>query len=186
MIHSIPAGQRNGYFLDILAPNGGVRTVVCATLDELASELKTACIQLLWAAGYPSWGDLSEARRHVAVTRLRAHSHRGKPLDVLALFHRPAVLRRFSRRLPRCGHVWRGGPVFGIRKRRGGRSHTNIATMAERRLNALWLTEEGEVECRPDRRDSVLFCSRDGRQRSTERCWKSQLKGCKAWDRVQR
>ena len=185
MIHSIPAGQRNGYFLDILEPHGGVRTVARATLDELANEVKTACVHLFWAEGHASWGGLSEAKRRLAVMRLRAYSQRGKPVDVLPLLHRPEVPRCFSRRFPRCGHAWRGGPVFGIRKRRGGRSHPNIATMAERRLNALWLIDEGEVECRPDRRDSRLFCSRDGRQRSTERCWKSQLKGRKAWDRVQ-
>ncbi|KWT98125.1 hypothetical protein APY03_0796 [Variovorax sp. WDL1] len=72
--------------------------------------------------------------------------------------------------------------MYGIRKWRGGPTYRNCATMAQRRQNAAWHPEEGEVECRATRRDAYLFHSWDGRPRGVERSWKSQHKGRKAWD----
>lgn len=79
-----------------------------------------------------------------------------------------------------CGY----GPVPGIRKYRNGyRFMRRMSTKAERRMNALVLTEDGEVAARTVRTGYNLPSSWDDLQREIQRCWKSQHHGSKSWNR---
>ena len=121
-------------------------------------------------------------------TNVRAYSPRGRALDVAALvaFGRKLNAERTRRwwyaRFP--GYVRRRGPVHGIRKWRGGGSCHGYRHMNERRAAACVLHEEGEVPPRAARNVHNLHNPWDDeRWSSRPRCWKSQHKGCKAWDR---
>lgn len=75
------------------------------------------------------------------------------------------------------------GPVQGIHKWRGGSRSRPHQVQGERRANALVLGEDGEVPARATRYGFNLPDSRDGRRRINQRCWKSQHKGRKSWER---
>lgn len=171
MINNTNAGQRNShnYQLDIVAPNGKTVSEHFGTLEDLAHAVCNA-----------------HQSDHDARGSLRAYSHRGKKLNVLLLTNQGRAARNSWNWRPvlyRPKDFVREGTVPGISKWRGGPSSRNHKSMNERRLNGAFFVEEGELECRATRRDSYLFCSWDGRARSIERCWKSQHKGIKNWDR---
>lgn len=148
------------------------------SLEELAKAASSAAYYLEERA--ESWYRLpSDA------VRQKALSPRGKLLNI-------AELVAWGRRLRRSGywshraHVFRSGPVPSTRKWRGGSGQTNCRTQAERRSNAMVVKEDGEVSVRAARLGFNLPCSWDGRYRDVERCWKSQHKGGKSWDRPAR
>lgn len=117
-----------------------------------------------------------------------AFSPSGRALPVVPLLLRGQALtllesirRRDRWRFPYdyCGT----GPVPGVHKRCHGGGHRRLRSSGERRLNALVLREQGEVAARAARRGKNLPDSRDDYSRCLQRCWKSQRKGRKAWDR---
>lgn len=147
-----------------------------ATLEELARGASSSSyyLQRCMSDGYRLWNE--------AVSQ-KAFGPRNKPLvldDLVAWGRR----LRYTGFYSRYGtYVYRCGPVSGVRKWRGGSSNTNARTQSERRLNAMVVTEDGEVSARAVRQGTHLPCSWDGRYRNSERCWKSQHKGGKSWDR---
>jgi hypothetical protein len=168
------------YHLDIVAANGGTQTRYFDTLPELSQAVKGAWHNHDWQRRFEPTPEHTTAW---AEAHLRAYSRRGKALDVPTLYANARPTWCGLGRYPSRGYTRRRGSVYAISKWRGGPSYRNSRTMPERRLNAAWCVEEGEVECRPTRRDAYLFNSWDGRARATERGWKSQRKGRKAWDR---
>lgn len=180
-----PAGQRksHSYQLDIIADNGGKQTQFFDSLEDLAKAARDACYPRE-NYDYPAYYYASNPRSaHWVQTHLRASSLRGNALDVLTLCEWGGATRRYYRYGSLDGYVRRQGPVPGIHGYSGGPSYKNCRTMAERRLNASRMADEGEPECRPRRRDTYLFNSWDGRPRPTPRCWKQQSRGRKAGDR---
>lgn len=181
------AGQRNGrcYQLELIADNGGKQTQYFDSLEDLARAAYSARLNRERYDRFAYYYDYLPARTdHWVLSHMRACSFRGKALDVLTLCTWGATLGRYRYRYCSNGYVRRKGSVPGIRKWRGGPRYRHSHTMALRRQNAGWLVEEGEVECRPCQRDTYLYHSWDGRHRPVERCWKSQHKGRKAWDRT--
>ncbi len=154
-----------------------VRTREFASLEALAIAASRASYSLSYALRY---GLCNEAVRQLA------YSGRGHPLaleELVAWGARVLEARYAARRFP--GYVRRRGPVHGIRKWRGGGGYfRGVRTMSETRLNALVLVEDGEVGCRPSRRERNLPHSWDDVPRHRERSWKSQHRGRKSWDRV--
>jgi hypothetical protein len=187
------AGQRNGYGyqLDTRAEwGGGVQSTYYKTLDELAwATYQAMCArEHVYATQNPMtpWRDRKERAMLWLIQTARACSLRGKSLDIGTLCDMGPSCnpRRFLRnRWSSQGYVRRQGPVPGTSKWRGGPSYRNERVMAMRRQNMGWLPEEGEVECRARHRDRYTYISMDGRARAVQRCWKSQHKGRKAWDR---
>lgn len=171
MINNTNAGQRNSqnYVLDIVSPSGSMVSKFFSSLEDLARGVY-----------------LQHTSDHESRAFLRAYSARGKKLDVVLLAAKGGNNGRsywWERPMRRPKDYVRTGTVEGISKWRGGPSYRNHKSMNERRLNGSFIVEEGEIECRATRRDTYLFCSWDGRARSTEKCWKSQHKGLKSWDR---
>ena len=178
------AGLRNGqnYQLDYFADNGNVTTQYFETLQELA---KAICGLKYDSERVNRWLMLNGLSRsdYWLTTRVRATSHRGRALDVLTLSETASKAFNTYGIWSVPGYVRRAGPVHGISKSRGGRHSRHCKSMGERRMNIGWLPEEGEVECRAVRRESYLYDTWDGRWRNNERCWKSQHRGLKSWDR---
>lgn len=116
------------------------------------------------------------------------HARSGKAISVEEVL---SWLQTLRTRTPfwcrnRPPYDYRRGPVYGTRCSRGGggRRLRHPGAQAERRQNAMSLTDEGEVPARVARTGFHLPCSWDDyRWRNSERCWKAQHKGRKAWDR---
>ncbi len=163
--------------VELTASGRVVRTREFDSLADLAKAAARASYSLDYEArfGWPG-----------AAVRQQAFSARGRPLateELVAWGRRLFEALYAHRRFP--GYVRRRGPVHGIRKWRGGGGYfRGVRTMAETRLNALVLVEEGEVGCRPSRRERNLPHSWDDVPRHRERSWKSQHRGRKSWDRV--
>jgi hypothetical protein len=115
--------------------------------------------------------------------RLKALNPSDKVLSVEELVAWGRRLRQTEYLSRRHAHVFREGPVQGIRKWRGGYGVRNHRVQAERRDNHLVVFEDGEVSARATRCGGYLPNSWDGRRRIVQRCWKSQHKGRKSWDR---
>jgi hypothetical protein len=150
-----------------------------ATLEELARAASSSSyyLQRNMSDGYRLWNE---------AVQQRATGLRGKPLVLEELVAWGRRLR-YSSYYGRYGcYVYRNGPVSGIRKWRGGSTNTNARTQSERRQNGMVVKEDGEVPARAVRTGFHLPCSWDGRYRQNERCWKSQHKGGKSWDRPAR
>lgn len=116
----------------------------------------------------------------------RAYSPNDRALDVVALAAHGARLarNRWPRWWPHCdGYVRRQGPVPGIHRPHHGCSLRHPQTMSERRAAALVIAEDGEVGPRAARGLRHIPHSWDDRPRGSQRSWKSQHKGRKAWDR---
>lgn len=157
-----------------------VHVLAFATLAELARTAAAEAYTL--ERNRESWFP-----READAVRQVATSARGKLLDMAELVAWGQRLRWSGYRTGRYGnYVFRSGPVTGTRKWRGGSSTRNCQTQGERRGTALVLREDGEVPARAVRCDSYLPSSWDGRRRIVQRCWKSQHKGCKSWDRPAR
>lgn len=183
------AGQRNGptYQLDFIDVHGQPGVWVTQYFDSLEALARAAYAVYSRRASNDRWIYYDDYRPELTgrwvQLNLRAYSRRGRPLDVLALCHWGERLHtRWYGYAPR-GYVRRQGPVPGIHKWRGGGSYRNCQAQAARRQALAWLPEEGEPPVRATRRANYLYDSWDGRARPTERCWKSQHKGRKAWQR---
>lgn len=149
------------------------------TLEALARAASSSSyyLQRCMADGYRLWNE--------AVSQ-RAYGPRNKPLVIEELVAWGRRLR-YTCYYGRYGnYVFRRGPVSGVRKWRGGSSNSNARTQSERRLNAMVVREDGEVSTRAARLGFNLPCSWDGRNRQSERCWKSQHNGGKSWARPAR
>ena len=150
-----------------------------ATLEELARAASSSSyyLQRSLSDGYRLWNE---------AVRQRATGPRDKQLVLEDLVAWGRRLRYSSYYRGYGSYVFRNGPVSGVRKWRGGSSTTNARTQSERRLNAMVVKEDGEVSTRAARLGFNLPCSWDGRPRNNERCWKSQHRGGKSWDRPAR
>lgn len=126
---------------------------------------------------------------------LQAYGPRAEPLDVEELVSWGRRLSRQSRpvadyfrrqREPVAGYVRRCGPVPGVHKLHSYRWHRSPQTMNERRMNApsCRANDAQEPAARPGRYGYSLVSDRDDICRSSERSWKAQHKGRKAWDRL--
>lgn len=151
-----------------------------ASLDALARAARKRSGSLFTASWYrPATGE--------DLMALLPLSPNGKVLaldELLAYASRLVHEEWFGRQRRSVGYRRRQGPVHGIRKwRGGGGSMRRPGTTAERRLNAFVLHEDGEVGCRPARRESCLPNAWDDYLRHKERSWKAQHKGRKSWDR---
>lgn len=148
-----------------------------ASLEELAKAASYNAYTLERNAS--SWMPLESQ-----AVRQKALSPRGKLLNIVELVSWGRRLRQTNYWSRYGQFVFRSGPVSCISKWRGGSSTRNCQTQNERRGTAMVLREEGEVAARAVRHDSYLPSSWDGRRRIVQRCWKSQHKGCKSWDRA--
>jgi len=189
---SVP--EYSGYTLDIFTEQGYV-FVENLTLSELAA----ACYRATASSSYkwPEIGTPFPWRARFAwpmsssevapYLNLVAKASSGKRLDVNLLLRwhsRKLEAARAWRWARRRLENWNGeGPVPGTRKRsRYGNYIRRPYTQAERR-DAVWLEEEGEPPIRASRRANYLPTRWDDMPRHTERCWKRQHKGRKAWDK---
>jgi hypothetical protein len=155
---------------------------------ELRTELFTSLDELAYAAYRASWYLKDNARKwfvsETYAVEQCAFAPRGKPLaiaELVAWGGRLAWNKYVLDTLSAYTH--RQGPVRGIRKWRGGSSSRPHQVQGQRRANALVLVEDGEVPARVSRCGFNLPDSWDGRRRINQRCWKSQHKGRKSWDR---
>lgn len=181
------AGQRNGptYCLDQFDDYGRCKHSEFDSLEELA---QAVCRLRYECARFSSWHRRFGAAHTEGWLRSRVHAYSGygRVFDVVELSAWGEKLdipdtASFWYRWP--GYVRRQGSVPGIRKWRGGHSCKSCRFLNEARMNQAQALEEGEPACRPARRPGSLCDSWDGRRRCVERSWKSQHKGCKAWDR---
>lgn len=121
------------------------------------------------------WQALTPKGRVLALAPLSAY---GKRLW-LAYWHE----RRFGPGFMRA-YTFRSGPVPRVRRLRGGPPLRHARTQQARREGAFWLAEEREVPVRSKRSAKALPDSWDDyARRQRDRCWKSQRKGRKSWDR---
>lgn len=190
-----PTPEQSGYTLDIYTERG-YSCVENLTLAGLAAACLNAVHQCAQHLAWPAlstpmpwrassyWGQPGAV---VPYLNLVARSSRGKRLDVPTLLQNQARLVadarawRWSRRRL---ENWNGeGPVPGTGTRGGySRHYRRPHTQGERR-QAIWLVEEGEPAIRAARHANYLPTRWDDIHRRTERNWKSQHKGRKAWDR---
>ncbi|MDM0118022.1 hypothetical protein QTI66_38740 [Variovorax sp. J22R133] len=125
----------------------------------------------------------------VAFREIEAFGERGQPLAIAGLMERSRALQtlaRAERRRIRSGlTIYSGfGPVPGVHRKRGGHWIRQIATMSERRSNGLVVIEDGEHGARRARMGRQLPSSWEDIGKCTQRSWKAQFKGRKAWDRA--
>lgn len=137
---------------------------------------------------YPNhWGPVDVVRISDCRT-YEAFSRTGAALQIASILAIGTSLERHTptpKRHRRFRHAYIGyGPVPGTRKCRGGHGFTrHIGTMPEHRMNALVVSDDLEAYPRPARRGKNLPTSWDDQMRHVDRCWKSQRKGRKSWDR---
>ena len=164
-----------------------IRTRAYDTLQALAEKSRWAVYRLTGFPGQPRYNLVSDAGDQAFAGSAEAWSPGGRRMCVneLAAYGRRLAREAFANRYGAV-YVHRSGPVPGTGRRSGGRYYRRMATMAERRLNALVLVEEGEVAARPVRCGRCLPSDWDDYVRHKERSWKSQHKGRKAWDRGDR
>lgn len=177
-----------GFLLDVLSASGSRTTTTYKTLEQLARAVCRIRYDGMWLTRWVV-EQYQGKPPHWLRTHLRAYSPRGAVLDPVQLSEQGARLLTRQQKARNAHPLDRSdirgqGPVWGVHCRRGGRRFSHPATMAERRLNAAWLADEGEPEVRACRRQNYLPNSRDLRWRYVQHSWKEECKGRKAWDRM--
>lgn len=191
------APEYSGYTLDIHTERGFTQ------LENLTLvQLSAACLNAMyalpnqgWHCGWPAVGtpfpwrgrNLLQPSALAPTFNLVARSGRGRLLDAAVLLKHQERLeneKRARRWRRRRLDGWNGeGPVPGTGSRSRYRGcYRRPHTQAERRT-AVWLVEDGEPRIRAQRRANYLPTRWDDLYRRTERNWKSQHKGRKAWDK---
>lgn len=178
MHHIPPAAPRFEYVLTIVySGNDKPRVEHFSSVEEMGSAAHALALHArLWAP-------------IKSVTAQSDHGHRFSVPELVAATENR--YREESWRRWRLRHLggdlpapFRRAPVPYTGKRpRYSRSYLRqMRTMAERRLNALVLVEEGEVPARACRTSHNLPSSWDDIPREHDHGWKARHKGRKAWD----
>lgn len=170
--------------LKMLARNCSGDSIEISSCGTLAFIVSTTSRQV----HHDRWGATIAVKREKV--ELEAFGKTGRALKIVPLLElaRKVRDRRHQRALIRDtgsdAHYRGQGPVYGIRKSRGGGHYfRRMSTMSERRLNGMTLHEEGEVAPRPSRCGFNLPSNYDDYQVCRQDNWKSQHKGVKSWDR---